>query len=130
MTSADRPAFASPAATLIAVVVLLTPPFWLATQMILATFGSLHARSISPCRSPAARADRIARPLRCKAQVIADSRGSSSRAESRRLDYKGVAVRDEVARHGVRPAQGVGERGELRAGARPDRVEIGQGGDE
>ena len=38
MTSAVLPALASPAARLIAVVVLPTPPFWLATLMILATF--------------------------------------------------------------------------------------------
>src|SRR5258707_11817203 len=39
MTSEVRPDLAIPAARLIAVVVLPTPPFWLATQMILATVG-------------------------------------------------------------------------------------------
>ena len=47
MTSAERPALASPAATLMAVVVFPTPPFWLATLMILATFGSLRIGSLA-----------------------------------------------------------------------------------
>ena len=40
-TSAVRPDLASPAARLIAVVVLPTPPFWLATLMILAIVDRL-----------------------------------------------------------------------------------------